>query len=189
MADPTLLPRLEEGAGDEEAVSHATGPSIRGPGRGRGGGAGFFVACVGNLDQDPGDGLIDSEEDILRTIGERIEAGKFDVPSLPQTIMTALDLTSNPLAEVGDIVGAIEKDPVLSAELLKTANSVMFAGVREAQTHREAVVRLGQRNLRTLILSLAMRELSLFGILLLEGQESGDLFCVIWFSTALLCVR
>ena len=114
------------------------------------------ISGVGNLDAAD-DQLAASEEEVLRTIGERIERGDFAVPALPQTIMTALDLTSNPLAEVSEIVGSIQQDPILSAELLKTANSVMFAGVREAQTHREAVVRLGQRNLRTLILSLAMR--------------------------------
>lgn len=62
---------------------------------------------IGNLDHSAGQAVPESEEDILHAIGERLDHGSFEVPHLPSTTITVLDLTANPLAEVSAMVEAV----------------------------------------------------------------------------------
>lgn len=97
------------------------------------------------------------EEQILREVGEKLERGDYKLPHLPATNATVLALTNQPSADFKDMAAAIETDPVLTSELMKMANSVMFGGSHPADSVHQATMRLGQRNLRSLILGLSMK--------------------------------
>ena len=97
------------------------------------------------------------EAERFATVSERIRLGKFVLPHLPQTSVTILKLTDHPAVEVEDIARVLETDPVLSAEMLKLANSVLFGGAQAADTLQQAVIRLGLRQIRALVLSLSVR--------------------------------
>jgi HD-like signal output (HDOD) protein len=71
--------------------------------------------------------------------------------------MAVIDMTSKATADITDIVKAIESDPVLSSEIIKTSNSALFSGAEPVETIAAAVVRIGLRNLRSLMFSLSMR--------------------------------
>lgn len=111
---------------------------------------------------DPIDAPVESaggggEEALLERLGKRVEKRDFRLPILPSTSLRLLDLANDPSVDLGRIATAVETDPVLSSELLKTANSVLFGGARRTKTISDAVVRLGIKNLRTLILGMSMR--------------------------------
>ena len=112
---------------------------------------------VGNLDRRIRGTLEQREIRILDAVGRRVEAGDYDLPNLPSTSALVLDMSANPSVDINDMSKAIEEDPVLSSELLKTANSVMYGGLMKADTLHQAVVRLGVRNLRGLIFALSMK--------------------------------
>jgi HD-like signal output (HDOD) protein len=97
------------------------------------------------------------EELLLARIAEHIEHGRFELPQLPHTSMAVIDLTSKSSAEVKEITELIASDPVLSSELLRTSNSVLYAGAEPCDTVSSAVMRIGLRNLRSLMFSLSMR--------------------------------
>ena len=97
------------------------------------------------------------EEELLWKLSRRIESGQFRVPQLPATTLAALDLAGRPSAEVPDVVELIAKDPLLSSELLKLANSSLHAGGIPVQSLHDAVVRVGLRALRGLIFSASLR--------------------------------
>jgi HD-like signal output (HDOD) protein len=101
--------------------------------------------------------LEERERDLLARISSRIAKGDLELPQLPSTSMAVIDMTSKATADISDIVRAIESDPVLSSEVVKTANSAMFSGAEPVETIAAAVVRIGLRNLRTLMFSLSMR--------------------------------
>lgn len=97
------------------------------------------------------------EEHVLAAVGRRVEQGDLVLPVLPTTSIAAMDMAARPSAEVADLVKLIAGDPVLSSELLKISNSALYAGNHKCETLREAIMRIGLRALRSMILSISMR--------------------------------
>jgi len=102
--------------------------------------------------------LLTRQREILDRIGERIERGQFDLPHLPSTSMVVMDLAANPSSEIPEIVETLSTDPVLSTRLLRMANSALYATQEPVETIHEAIMRVGMRELRSLILALSMRQ-------------------------------
>lgn len=105
--------------------------------------------------------LAKREEGLLSRVRLWVEAERYDLPILPATNMAAMDMAANPSADLAEIVSLIATDPVLSSELLKIANSVLYATHAPASTLHEAVMRIGTRGLRSLIYSVSVKGLVL----------------------------
>ncbi len=97
------------------------------------------------------------EEAVLSAVGRRVEQGDLVLPVLPTTSIAAMDMAARPTADVADVVRLIAGDPVLSSELLKISNSALYAGNHKCETLQEAIMRIGLRALRSMILSISMR--------------------------------
>ncbi len=90
-------------------------------------------------------------------IVEKVLKDTRELSTIPQVIFEALDVLSNPLASVNQLVSVIKKDPALVIKLLRYANSVYFKRPnKDAVTIKDAVLWLGERNLRLLVLSTAI---------------------------------
>ena len=111
------------------------------------------------------------EEEVLWSIARRIESGRLDLPTLPSTSMSVIELANNPAVEFRQLVSQISTDPVLSSELLRTANSVLYATEEPVETLHSAVVRIGLRALRSMIFSVSMRGTILRSGVLAEYAE------------------
>ena len=72
------------------------------------------------------------------------------MPQLPSTNLAAIEVASDPSADVAELVELISSDPLLCSELLKTANSVLYATHVPAESMHDAVMRIGLRALRSL---------------------------------------
>ncbi len=106
--------------------------------------------------------LLEGEDDeILWRLSERIEKGRFEIPQLPSTSLAAIEMCNRASADVKEIAELITTDPLLSGDLLRVANSVLYAAQEPAVTLHEAVMRVGLRALRSLILSASMRSVLL----------------------------
>ncbi|MBI1319512.1 MAG: HDOD domain-containing protein [Candidatus Hydrogenedens sp.] len=70
-----------------------------------------------------------------------------EVKALPVSAIEVVRLCGNPEAGVSEIASAIERDPLLTAEVLRLANSAYFAVPGGIATVREASVRLGAEGL------------------------------------------
>lgn len=101
------------------------------------------------------------DQKVLAEVGRRVEEGQLTLPHLPATSLAAMDLAAKPSADVSEVVKLIATDPVMSSELLKVSNSVLYAGVQECETLHEAVMRMGLQKLRGMILSVSMRTVML----------------------------
>lgn len=102
--------------------------------------------------------LQDEELRLFREIERRIQAGRFDVPRLPSPSLAVLGVMDDPSVGIPEIARILEADPILSSRLLRTANSVLFAGVEPAVSIEQVIMRLGLRNLRTMILSASVKD-------------------------------
>jgi putative nucleotidyltransferase with HDIG domain len=118
------------------------------------------------------------EAELLWRLSQRIEAGRFTVPQIQATALAALDLAGRPSTEVPAVVELIAKDPLLTSELLRLANSTLYAGGIPVQSLHDAVVRVGLRALRGLIFSASLRSA------LFKESVSAEYAAEVWRQSA-----
>lgn len=150
---PRPLASASTGSGD----SDDDGPGSRAPAED--GVEPELIGGIENLDRASClQGMLRTREQVLfERVSGWVEKGKFDLPMLPATNVAAMNMAANPGADLGEIVDLIGSDPVLSSELLKVANSVVYATEEPADTLRSAVMRIGTRGLRSLIYSVSIK--------------------------------
>lgn len=108
------------------------------------------VGGVGHLDVvSTQDEFTDVELEVAARVAARVEKEDLRLPHLPATHLRLMDLVGNPECDIGEVARVISEDVVLTATLLRTANSVMFGGTREIDSVRGAVSRIGLRGLRS----------------------------------------
>lgn len=76
-----------------------------------------------------------------------------NLPSLPVVVMELLDLFEDENADAKQICARINRDPPLTARVLRLANSSFYAVRGEVATIDDALTILGVRNVRTLVLT------------------------------------
>ena len=91
-----------------------------------------------------------------------------DIPPVPKTALDLLELTNDIRANAGKATEILSKDPALSMKVLKAANSAKYGYARHIATVSQAVVILGFKGLRNLILGLAV-----YKFLNEKGSEEG----------------
>ncbi len=104
--------------------------------------------------EDPAD-LANVLEARIRT---DLENDQLVLPTLPEIALRigrALDDESTDAQRIATI---IQTDPVMTAKIIRTANSALYGGLEAADSCAKAVVRLGIRTTHKLVLSFALRE-------------------------------
>jgi HD-like signal output (HDOD) protein len=80
--------------------------------------------------------------------------------AFPFTVAKVLSLAESEKAAASDLSRVIESDPVLSAQILKLSNSVLFASLnRRISTIKDAIVRIGFRETKRLVMSMSVMQL------------------------------
>lgn len=82
--------------------------------------------------------------------------GTLAMPALPDMAAKVLSLIDDPNASADQIIRAVSGDPVITAQLIKTANSATYADKPQVINLSGAVSRLGFRMLRNLVLNISM---------------------------------
>ena len=107
---------------------------------------------------------------------------------LPAVAVQALEVARDPECTIREFVAVVERDAKLAADILSMSNSVMFsAGGPPVLSLQQAIVRLGFRQCRNLILSTSMA--SLMKNLSLEEEWVGDVLCRHGFLTGVLAIN
>lgn len=89
-----------------------------------------------------------------------------DLPALPDTVVRVMQLSGNPKAGVADVARVLVSDQALAARVLKLANSAFYGANRRIATVSDAVVILGMRTTRNLVMASGCQEL-------LESEVAG----------------
>ncbi len=74
-----------------------------------------------------------------------------NLPALPQNVTKLIELCNNPNSDITKIGAEIEKDPALSADLIKLSNSAFFITRNRANTVVAALKIVGIKNLKNLL--------------------------------------
>jgi HD-like signal output (HDOD) protein len=91
-------------------------------------------------------------------IFDLLKDGK-ELKSLPQVLALVIRVTDNEDSSAGQIADVIMKDPALTARILRVVNSPYYGAVREITTINQAVVTLGTRAVKALVLSAGLYRL------------------------------
>jgi putative nucleotidyltransferase with HDIG domain len=82
--------------------------------------------------------------------------------AFPFTVAKVMHLSDSDKSGAADLARVIEADPVISASILKVSNTVFFASLnRRISSIRDALVRIGFRETKRIVMSFAV--MSLFG--------------------------
>ena len=92
-------------------------------------------------------------------VAERFAVARPEAASSPAIALQILNLVAAPDVEVSELARLVSRDPALSAGALSVANSVVYRGVRELETVREAVARLGLTELGRVAAAVSARTL------------------------------
>ncbi len=87
---------------------------------------------------------------------KKITDSLISLPTLPTVTSKILELVDNPKTSAGQLSSAIMQDQVLTAKILKMANSAFYGFPREISTVKLAIVVLGFEKVKEMGLSLSV---------------------------------
>ncbi len=92
-----------------------------------------------------------------------------NLPPLPKSVLEVQKITNNPNSSIKDLVKIIKTDPLITANLLKAANSPLYGFTKQIKTVDMAVSLFGMSTVRGFVISFAVRntlkfDLSAYGI-------------------------
>jgi HD-like signal output (HDOD) protein len=91
--------------------------------------------------------------DPLAQLVDKIE----DLPPLPSLVFQILDLLSDPEFAMDRLERLIGQDQSLVAKLIKVSNSVLYGGIGDVHSLREALARLGMKTVKSLVIATSTR--------------------------------
>lgn len=94
-----------------------------------------------------------------------------DLPPLPHVASRAIGLLEDPNVTSGDLTELMSSDPALAARVLKIANSAMFARQRQITTLNQAIMVIGFKTLKGIVVAATLRQMN---------RKYGDFERVIW---------
>ena len=109
-----------------------------------------------------------NEKVLLAYIQAAVQSDKLSLPTLPQVALNVRKAVSGGRATDAEIAKLIASDPGLTARLLQAANSPLYRARVKVDSLQAAITRMGHNAVRTLVTSLAMKQLFKPGTLALE---------------------
>lgn len=105
----------------------------------------------------PGDGEAPvAAESLAAAIEAEIRRGDVELPVLPEAAARVREIVARE-GGAREIVAVIEREPSLAAAILRYANSIAYAGLREITDLQQAVTRLGLGAVEQTVLALSAR--------------------------------
>lgn len=96
---------------------------------------------------------------LLEEFQQELDKGRFVLPSLPEVALQIGRKIEDPECSINDIATLVNSDPAIAVKLIKTANSVIYRGVKPYADTQAAISRLGLVTTKQLVTSFAILEL------------------------------
>jgi len=103
------------------------------------------------IESDPG------QERWVTPLVRAIKRKRLRLPSLSPTTHRVVRLIEQAEVDLDELAQAVNGDPVLATRIMGVANSSYFRGATEVPNVREALMRMGVREARTLVVVVALR--------------------------------
>ena len=92
-------------------------------------------------------------------IMQKYKNGEIELPVLPKIVQEIQSVIKNPVSTVDNLIRVIERDAAISIRLISIANSPIYRGADKYTTVREAVPRLGVKEIQNIISAIATKSL------------------------------
>jgi len=100
----------------------------------------------------------DGDAGIINEVHKEFHHNEVDLPSMPEVALKINQAVQDESLDFQKIADIVQTDPMLSARAVQVANSAMYTG-QTVQTIKRAVQRIGLRAMRTIIMSVTIRNL------------------------------
>ncbi|MHB1116788.1 HDOD domain-containing protein [Sideroxydans sp.] len=97
---------------------------------------------------------------VLERLFAAIENDEIRLPAMPDLALKIQNMLDDMNVSTQQIVAIVATDPVLSSQIIKTANSALYAGKPQVDTLMAAVSRIGYKMLRNIIITFSMNKMS-----------------------------
>lgn len=97
--------------------------------------------------------------DFAARLRDDIQHNRINLPTLPEVALRVRDAVDQDTADAHHIAEMVAQDAALSARLLQVTNSPLYRGRVEIDNLRMATARLGLKLVRSLVVSLAMKQM------------------------------
>jgi HD-like signal output (HDOD) protein len=84
---------------------------------------------------------------------------KFEITAFPSRAAQILRMLEDPDFDIGHLVQIAQREPVISASVLRAANSAAYAGITRIENVRDAVMRLGAQTVAAIATAVTARGL------------------------------
>ena len=101
----------------------------------------------------------ETQQALIEQILHAVEQDDFALPTLPNVAIKIRELLDDPNVSADQIVSVLSSDPVISSQIIRSANSAAFSGMPQISNVREASLRLGYRQLHNLVISVTMNKM------------------------------
>ena len=81
-----------------------------------------------------------------------------DLPSVPAVASAVLQVAGDPASSADDLRQVIDRDPALSARILKVSNSSLYSFSRKIETVQHSIALLGFRTVTNIVMAASLRE-------------------------------
>jgi HD-like signal output (HDOD) protein len=89
-----------------------------------------------------------------------IENDEMTLPAMPELAIKIQRMLDDFNVSAMQIVTAVSSDPVLAAQIIKSANSALYSGKPKVDKVMPAVSRIGYKSLRNIVITVTMNKLS-----------------------------
>ncbi|OGU12167.1 MAG: phosphohydrolase [Geobacteraceae bacterium GWC2_58_44] len=96
---------------------------------------------------------------IVDVIKTRLASGSLSVPVFHAVALRLQQVLLRPDYSIDDVHQLINADPGLASQVLRTANSAFYAGLSRVSTIREAIIRLGAKEVANLAMLTTQQDL------------------------------
>ena len=103
--------------------------------------------------------MADLALNIANDIQEALSNDSLDLPSLPEVALEIREEAESDLVSPTSLAKVVSKDPGLSAQLIKIANSPMFRATRAIEDLSQAISHLGVEYAANMVTGLAMQHM------------------------------
>jgi putative nucleotidyltransferase with HDIG domain len=107
-------------------------------------------------------------EEVRAKVEMWLENGKLQLPVMPEASALLISMTSNDECTIQELSDVVQRDPLLAAHLLRIANSALYSPAYPSSSLRQAIQRLGTRELRRVAVTIATQT----KVFRLRGWES-----------------
>ncbi|MCP4995318.1 MAG: HDOD domain-containing protein [Gammaproteobacteria bacterium] len=100
-----------------------------------------------------------TDDEFLQTLQTSIENNTITLPTLPEVALKVRDAVEQENTTAVQVAEMVATDAALSARLLQVANSPLYRGRVPIESIQMAITRLGNKMVRSLVISLAMKQI------------------------------